>query len=124
MNRAMNFLNRQRGVTLLEVLVGFVIFTTTLVAVLEYVSGQVYHFHLSSSNLQKTQAIYSQSVLLQQISDDEVAQSYSSTNLDLMVSSSMMDSTTQRGGEVILNRHSFSVGDSNSALTWAVIRVD
>ncbi len=56
--KMMNLTTTQEGVTLLEVLVGFVIFTSSLVAILDYVSGQIYHSHLSLTNLQKVQMIY------------------------------------------------------------------
>ena len=50
--------------TLLEVLVGFVIFSASLVAVLEYVGWQVFHQHRSDIKLQKLELVYEASAFL------------------------------------------------------------
>ncbi len=109
---------------MLEVLVGFVIFTTSLVAVLDYVSGQIYHSHLSLTNLQKVQMIYDFSTVIELDPEQLGAQSTKYDNFNFTVLSSTMESSSQRSGELLLNRYDYSVSDSNNALAWAVIKVD
>ena len=120
----MKLLVRQKGVTLLEVLVGFVIFTSSLVAVLDYVSGQIYHNHLSSTNLQKVQMIYEFSTSMGLDSEQLPAQASEYDNFDFTVSSSAMDSSSQRGGDLLLKRYDYLVSDSNNSLAWAVIKLN
>ena len=120
----MNLKNRQKAVTLLEVLVGFVIFTSSLVAILNYVSGQVYHNHLSSANLQKVQMVYDFSSSVELGSKHLKMQSSGYRDFDFTVLSSTMDSSSLRGGEILLNRYDYSVSDTNNSLAWAVIKIN
>ncbi len=116
-----NLMTRQRGVTLLEVLVGFVIFTTSLVAVLDYVSGQIYYKHLTSTNLQKVQMIRDFSISIELDPEQLKTQS---TEFDFTVLASTMESSSQRGGEILLKRYDYSVSDSSNSFNWAVIKVN
>jgi len=120
----MSLLSVQRGVTLLEVLVGFVIFTSSLVAVLDYVSGQIYHKHLSHANFQKVQIVYDFSNAIELGPEHLKTQSTEYNDFDFTVLSSTMESSSQRGGEVFLNRYDYSVSDNNNAFAWAVIKVN
>jgi Tfp pilus assembly protein PilV len=121
--------NSQYGVTLLEVLVGFVIFSASLVAVLDYVSGQVYNFHRSASNLQKVQLAYDWSTAHQALANTGLQRSNLRGDADITVSSSTMEVFTWKKREISLNRYSYRVADpkrsnSNNTLAWTVIRVN
>ena len=115
---------RQKGVTLLEVLVGFVIFCSSLVAVLDYVSGQIYHYQLSGANLQKVQLAYDWSVARQTGAAQRPPRSAGAENFDMTVTESILESFPQPGNpevEIALNRYSYEVRDTNNALSWTVI---
>lgn len=117
-------LAEQKGVTLLEVLVGFVIFISAMVAVLEYVSSQIYHGHLSASSLDKVQMIYDLSTLaeLGTVHQSEYISKYENINWSL--SSSAMDSfSSNRNDEVnLLTRNTFTVIDNDNAFNWTVLK--
>ena len=118
----MKYFDRQKGVTLLEVLVGFVIFTSSLVAVLDYVSGQIYHNHLSSTNLRKVQMVSDFSTLMQPGSEQLPIQSAGYDSFALTVSTSAMDSSSRGADDYLLNRYDYSVSDSDNSFTWTVIK--
>ena len=122
--KMMNSFDKQLGVTLLEVLVGFVIFTSSLVAVLDYVSGQIYHSHLSSANLQKVQMVYDFSTFIEPGSDGSPIQSAGYDGFNFTIVSSEMDSSSEGGGDLLLNRYDYSVSDNNNSFAWAVIKVN
>jgi Tfp pilus assembly protein PilV len=115
---------RQKGVTLIEVLVGFVIFTTSLVAVLNYVSEQIYHNQRATMNLQKMQTIYEWSRIQPLGLDESRALSPRADDFSLMVAASTIDAFTQNETETLLNSYSYSVADQDNALTWDVLRVE
>ncbi len=115
---------KQTGITLLEVLVGFVIFTTSLVAVLEYVSGQVYLYHLSSDNLQKTQLLYELSSTIGINQNKQITTGVEFNNLDWSVNSTELDVTSQRNEVVQLNSINFSIMKNNQVLQWTVLKIN
>jgi Tfp pilus assembly protein PilV len=114
----------QRGVTLIEVLVGFVIFTSSLVAVLNYVSQQVYQNRLSTTNLQKIEIIYEQSRIQQADLGESQLRPPQGSDYNLTVSAATTASFTANSDEVRLNRYRYSVSDRDNALDWAVFRVE
>ncbi len=115
--------SRQQGITLLEVLVGFVIFTASLVAILDFVSGQIFHVHRSASNLQRLQGIY-QTLgdggleSLQRSLESGQANQYSWT-----VAATELDAIEMRKTSLQLNRYDYSIADSNNELHWTVVRI-
>jgi len=116
---------REKGVTLLEVLVGFVIFTSSIVAVLDYVSQQIYLNNLSALTLHKAQLVYDLSVLSdlgveQQVQIIKIPEI---NELNWTVTSSPMGSIQQRGGVLELNRYEYSVIDTNNGFEWTVIKL-
>ena len=113
----------QKGISLLEVLVGFVIFTSSLVAVLDYVSGQVYLFHLSSNNQQKVQMVYDLSIVADLGIEQQINIASEYDDFDWSVSSSLMDSLEQREGGSLLNRSTYSIVDSNGIYEWTVLNI-
>ncbi len=114
---------RQQGITLLEVLVSFVIFTASLVAILDFVSGQIFHVHRSASNLQRVQGIY------QTRGDrglESLRQSLASGQENpyrWTVAATEMDAIEMRSSTRLLNRYDYSVADVNNELHWTVIRI-
>lgn len=116
--------SRQKGVTLLEVMVGFVIFTSSLVGVLDYVSGHVYHFHLSATNLQKVKLAYDWSVTYEGSANQRLLRPFADESFDVTVESSRMDTFTRQDDEVLLVRDQYRVGDATNSLAWAVIRIN
>lgn len=119
----MKLRSNQEGVTLVEVLVGFVIFTSSLVAILNYVSGQVYHSHLSSENLQKVQLIYNLSSAVNPDPNQQLSQLSGDGSFNFSVSSSVMDSSPSQSA-FMLNRYEISVSDSDSPLTWILLNIN
>lgn len=115
----------QKGITLLEVLVGFVIFTTSLVAVLDYVSGQVFHYYRSASHLGQVQVIYDWVALARA---DETQQVYLSSARDeteiITISASIMETVEVRGEEILLNRYSYQADGSDATSAWKIIRIN
>ena len=118
------FNNRQSGVTLLEVMVGFVIFTSSLVAVLDFVSGHIYQSRLSTTNLQKIRAAYDWSTAYQRLPDRRLLPAAADESFEVGVSAVPIDSFIQQGEEIVLNHYRYRVGDATNALNWTVIRVD
>lgn len=118
----MNKLAKQKGVTLLEVLVGFVIFTSSLVGILDYVSGQIYHSHLSSENLQKVQLIYEQSSVAGTAIGKELVNSGEFYDLDLSQASTTLEENRQGGETLMLNRYDYTITNTTNSFEWAVIR--
>jgi len=120
---SLNMFSSQKGISLLEVLVGFVIFTSSLVAVLDYVSGQVYLFHLSSNNQQKVQMVYDLSIVADLGIEQQINIASEYDDFDWSVSSSLMDSLEQREGGSLLNRSTYSIVDSNGIYEWTVLNI-
>ena len=114
----------QIGMTLIEVLVGFVIFSSSLVAVLDYVSGQIYLGHMSSKNLLKVQYLYELSTVESVGKKVNFDFSDEFIELDWSVESTVMDVTSQRNGDTRLNRVDFFIQDNNSSLPWSVIKIN
>ena len=115
---------RQKGVTLLEVLVGFVIFCSSLVAVLDYVSGHIYHYQLSVANMLKVQLVYDWSVARHTGAAQLPPRAAGTEDFDMTVAESVVESFPQPGNqeiEIALNRYSYEVRDTNNTLSWTVI---
>ncbi len=115
--------SRQKGISLLEVLVGFVIFTSSLVAVLDYVSGQVYHYHLSSATYQKVQMIYDLSEVSKLGVEQQVGLADDYNGLNWSVTTLIMDSFSQRDKEKILQRSTHSVTNESNSFEWTVLNI-
>lgn len=120
-------ISRQLGISLLEVLVGFVIFTSSLVAVLEYVSGQVYHYHLSSRTQQKVQMIYDLAVISDLGIEEQLNQANNYVDFDWTINSSAMDTLgqeeQQQEQQQLLNRTTYSVIDDSNTFEWTVLKI-
>jgi len=119
----MRCLAQQRGVTLVEILVGFVIFTTSLVAILDFVSEQNYHYHRSSTYLEKLQTVYDYSVLDLDMSQ-HLSDSALSSDFNLSISALAMDAFGQGDSQRLLVRFEYRIPGPESDLTWAVIKFE
>ena len=115
--------SQQKGISLLEVLVGFVIFTSSLIAVLDYVSGQVYHYHLSSVTQQKVQMIYDLSEISELGIEQQLRLAAEYTDFDWSISSSVMDSFTQRDQKKILQQTRHEVVNGANSFEWMVLNI-
>jgi Tfp pilus assembly protein PilV len=120
----MKSIAKQAGVSLLEVLVGFVIFTSSLVGILNYVSGQIYHLHLSSDNLKKYQLIYEHANDLGPGQEMLLRGSNENSNLTLSLSMSTLAEANQRGKDLSLNQYDYSVTSATNSVPWSVIKLD
>ncbi len=115
--------SRQQGITLLEVLVGFVIFTASLVAILDFVSGQIFHVHRSASNLQRLQGIYQTLGNDGQESLKRSLESGQANQYSWTVATTEMDAIEMGKTSLQLNRYDYSIADLNNELHWTVIRI-
>ncbi len=113
----------QKGMTLLEVMVGFVIFTSSLVAILNFVSNQVFLNHISDKNQQKARLVYDYSSISELGAEEQAAMAASRKNLDLSTSSSSLDSYKNRSSESQLLHTQISVWDRGEAYVWSVFEV-
>jgi Tfp pilus assembly protein PilV len=116
-------LNKQEGMTLLEVLVGFVIFTASLVAILNYVSNQVYLNHQTEKNLQKALLIYDYSLL--SATDPEAGAIFAASQPDfnLKLDSTPVDSYKDKNSETVLVKTQVSVGDGAGNYDWSILEL-
>jgi Tfp pilus assembly protein PilV len=116
--------NHQNGMTLLEVMVGFVIFSASLVAILDYVSNQIYLNHLTEKNQHKVRLIYDYS-LTQEMGVD-AQQSFASTLTDFNLSfdSTVIDSFESRRGNMVLTKTIISVEDGGSSYDWSIYEIN
>ncbi len=115
---------RQSGVTLLEVLVGFVIFTSSLVAVLDYVSGQVYQVHRTSSNLDRLERIYESSITLGEADVDHFQSLLADGRYQVEVDSVNVDAGGRHGQERYLRHYRYRVEENGRLVEWTVIRLE
>jgi Tfp pilus assembly protein PilV len=114
----------QRGVTLIEVLVGFVIFTSSLVAVLGYVGEQIFHTHRASANLQRIQRIYETSQSFDRDALREASASDAGAEYTWLVSATTMDQLENSTEPLSLVRYDYSVADRQNTMTWSVLHLE
>lgn len=122
MIQAESICKRQAGVTLLEVMVGFVVFTSSLVVVLDYVSNHVYQGRLTDEGLHKTGQIYAQTVVMQGPAESRMGRALGKARYDVLISSSVMDAKEIRGQEITLLRDQYQINDRDGSFTWTVLR--
>ena len=112
---------RQQGVTLVEVLVGFVIFMSTLVVVLDYVSEQIFHTHRTKANLEQLQFIYQLSSVQPYLEELRSVPEWHTTEIEWNYSMASRDSFKQRNKELSLNKIEYWVEDNGQRFKWDVI---
>lgn len=114
---------KNNGMTLLEVLVGFVIFSASLVAILEYVSNQVYLNHQTEKNERKAHLIYEYSLFSELGPDATSVLASSQSEFNLLFSSTPVDSFKNRKAEIVLVKTLVSVEDGAGTYDWAIMEL-
>lgn len=120
----MRFFKTQAGVTLLEVLVGFVIFSASLVAVLDYVSQHIYLQQLTSSSLKNIQLVYDVSILTETGLKNMDGYSHSFDPQHVTAVVTPISSITSRRNQIVLNQYDYQVNNPNGTLEWSVLKVE
>ena len=115
---------KQCGVTLIEVLVGFVIFTSSLVVVLDYVSEQVYHKHRVSAAVKKAELVYQLSTMAPYMNDFSAIAQDDYDGLSWNVASSVMDNHRERKNQIQLKRFDYKIDGEGQAFKWSVISLN
>jgi Tfp pilus assembly protein PilV len=116
-------LNKQVGMTLLEVMVGFVIFTSSLVAILDYVSNQVYLNHQTEKNTKKALLIYDYSLVSGVSAEAGAVFAASQSDMKLTSTSSPIDSFKDKRDEVALMQTQISIEDGSETYDWSILEV-
>jgi Tfp pilus assembly protein PilV len=116
-------LTQQKGVTLLEVLIGFVIFCSSLVAILDYVGNHVYLYHQAEKNQQQLLLLYdlsTQAVLGERHLSELIANRH---GMQVSLVSEVEDEIRSRRLQTSLIQSHYSIGDKDSSFTWTVFEV-
>ena len=113
----------ESGMTLLEVLVGFVIFSASLVAILDYVSNQIYLNHLTEKNQQKAGLIYEYAALSSLGEQAQLAFLGAQQALNVSVNSFPVDVIKERNKEITLLKTDISVMDQGNSYQWSILEI-
>ena len=109
--------------TLVEVMVGFVIFSASLVAILNYVSNQIYLNHITEKNQQKASLIGEYSSL-SAIGEQAQAEFISAQEtVDIDVSYGPLDSFKQRNQEIALVETLITVTEQGNSYQWTILEI-
>lgn len=109
--------------TLLEVLVGFVIFTSSLVAILDYVSNQIYLNHLTEKNQIKAGLINDYAALAELSEAARTGFVSSQDEMVVSLASNQID-TYKRGNEkIMLVETLVSVSDQGNTYEWSILEI-
>jgi type II secretory pathway pseudopilin PulG len=111
------------GMTLLEVLVGFVIFTSSLVAILNYVSNQVYLNHLTERNQIKASLINDYATLAELGETSRLGVASSQDGMDVSLASTRIDSYKEGKAGAVLVQTQISVTDRNGSYEWSILEI-
>ncbi len=111
------------GMTLLEVLVGFVIFTSSLVAILNYVSNQVYLNHLTERNQIKASLINDYATLAELGETSRLGVVSSQDGMDVSLASTRIDSYKEGKAGAVLVQTQISVTDRNGSYEWSILEI-
>ncbi len=115
--------NLESGMTLLEVLVGFVIFSASLVAVLDYVSNQIYLSHLTEKNQHKASLIYEYAALSNLGEQAQLAFIGAQQEMNIMVNSVPLYEIKERNKEMALLKTDISVSDQGNSYQWSILEI-
>ncbi len=113
----------QNGMTLLEVLVGFVIFSASLVAILDYVSNQIYLNHLTEKNQHKASLIDEYAALSALGESAQVAFISSQEVMAVSANSTPIDRVKERNNEMTLLETHISVTDQSERYEWSILEI-
>lgn len=109
--------------TLLEVLVGFVIFTSSLVAILDYVSNQIYLNHLTEKNQIKASMIKDYAALTELGDEAQIGFASSQDAVTISLASSQVDEYKQGNDAMILVQTLVSVSDQSNTYEWTILEL-
>ncbi len=125
MNRSHGvFYSVQSGMTLLEVLVGFVIFSASLVAILNYVSNQVYLNHLTESNQVKMNMIKDYADMASVSEEQRLEWLFSQNGLNLQVETEQVDSFKKGRDQLNLVQKLIQVEENGVLFKWAILELN
>ncbi len=111
------------GITLIEVLVGFVIFTASLVAILDFVANQVHLRRRSAEGMERVSAVYEQ-VLRSQYGDGEIAAAGLQHGIIVeRVSVQSLDDFRSRGQEYHLQQVEYRARSADGSFRWSVVEI-
>lgn len=113
---------RQQGVTMIEVLVGFVIFMSSLVAVLDYVGNQAYLERVSQQRYQAISTIQQQLMELATGDVDRQKLRVEDRSIEVRAASVInQESIELRRIEHRLQRIRFVIRDDRGERNWTVL---
>jgi Tfp pilus assembly protein PilV len=113
----------QKGVTLLEVLIGFVIFTSSLVAILDYVGNQVYLNHLTDKNQRRTLLVYELDSVSGLENNEQASIITAYQDIDASAISEPLYEFKDGRKDMVLLQTLYSVGDVGNTFAWSVLEV-
>jgi type II secretory pathway pseudopilin PulG len=114
---------KHSGMTLLEVLVGFVIFTASLVAILDYVSNQVYLNHLTEKNQIKASVINDYAALALLGESAQIGFASSQEGMEVSLESTQIDSYKEGRTESVLVQTLISVTENGNSYEWSILEI-
>ena len=112
------------GITLIEVLVGFVIFMASLVAILDYVANQMHLRRTSAENLERASALYQQA--LRADYPEDIAAGMSALPRGVTVEKQterLLDSYSYRREKIGLWQVDYRAQSASGVFQWSVIEV-
>lgn len=119
-NPCLSIVKDQSGMTLLEVMVGFVIFSSSLIAILDYVSNQLYLYQLASKNKEEIELLYNYS-LLSGLGVDARAKFLSTESAyDLTYTSLPVEVTEDSKVDQVLIKTTLKIENGENPFLWAV----
>lgn len=117
-------IQRQSGLTLIEVLVGFVIFTVSLVAILDYVGAQIFHVHRAKSGLQHLQQIYDRELGARTRLPNQSAAVDDDSRMDWTIDVTELSAVEQKTALHVLNRYRYRSSLDAGGQEWTVVRFE
>lgn len=113
----------QSGMTLLEVLVGFVIFSASLVAILNYVSNQIYLNHLTEKNQHKAGLIDEYSALAALGEQAQIAFISNQKVMGVSVNSTPIEEVKDRNNKMTLVETHIAITDQGNRYEWSILEI-
>ena len=119
----MSIKSTQGGMTLLEVLVGFVIFSASLVAILDYVSNQIYLNHLTEKNEARVSLIDGYAALSSLGEEARIEYITAQDTMSMSVNSRAVDSIEKGRLKLSLMQSTIVVSDQNNSYEWSILEL-
>jgi len=117
--RRTHYFSRQSGVTLLEVLVGFVIFISSLVAVLDHVANGIYLQKKAAQKAQRAALVRDRLALSSSLAQPVASEALVTTDNEIM---ERVESSRQ---PLVLRRIEYRFREHDGEVTkWSVLRME